>query len=747
LDWNLDPIRVAKAVATFLVVTILIPLVTAGTALASIVYLPLPAPPLPEPKPGIESRITRIFDATGKEIGLLRKFDTSIPVKSSDIPEVLKQAVVSVEDKRFYSHGGIDPLGALRALWADLRGRQVVQGGSTITQQYVKNVYTSGERTLARKIREAVLASQLDRKVTKDEILYRYLSNIYLGGGAYGIGAAAESYFKKPVKDLTASESAMLAGLISAPSDFEPRSNPTQAEINRVFVLDEMLAQGRIDPFRHAEAVAQKLFFPTSESPKPSGPATIVHPLELQSASEPYYVDYVRRYLSAKYGADIVYRGGLRVETALDPRLQGLAVDSVKKALTGTNPPLEMALVTVEPGTGFVRAMVGGRDFSKSQVNLALGNCPDDYEIPKEGPICLSGGGSGRQPGSSMKPVTLAKAYEEGIGPGRVYSGPGTYTIPGCRGTGCVVHNVESGSYGSISLKQATAFSVNTVYAQLIEDVGVKETAEMANRLGITMVPADGIQPLGDFKGDPYGVGLTLGAAEVSPLEMASAYSVFAARGLQFSATPIIKVTDANGKILEDNTKRQGKRVLTEAVADNVTDALKGVINNGTGTGANIGRPDGTAGKTGSTDDNADAWFVGYTPALSTAIWMGYSDSNTKSLKNIKGVSTVYGGTIPASTWKAYMGEALKGAPPADFPKPAALAGDISAGPRRQLEDLRPQFVEPIYVDPPVTIFVPPTTLLSPPTTAPFFGFLTTTTRPRPTTTLFPTTTTTRPFP
>ena len=188
MDWNFEPIQVAKAVATFLVVTIFIPLVTAGTALASIVYLPLPAPPLPTPKPGIESRITRIFDAAGKEIGLLRKFDTSIPVQASDIPEVLKQAVVSVEDKRFYSHGGIDPIGALRALWADLRGREVVQGGSTITQQYVKNVFTSGERTLARKIREAGLASQLDRKVTKDEILYRYLSTIYLGGGAYGIG-------------------------------------------------------------------------------------------------------------------------------------------------------------------------------------------------------------------------------------------------------------------------------------------------------------------------------------------------------------------------------------------------------------------------------------------------------------------------------------------------------------------------------------------------------------------------------
>jgi len=741
LDWNLDPIRVGKAVATFLVVAVLIPLVTAGTALASIVYLPLPAPPLPTPKPGIESRITRIFDVAGKEVGLLRKFDTSIPVKSGDIPDVLKQAVVAVEDRRFYSHGGIDPMGALRALWADVRGRQVVQGGSTITQQYVKNVYTSGERTLARKIREAVLASQLDRKVTKDEILYRYLSNIYLGGGAYGIGAAAESYFKKPVNALTASESAMLAGLISAPSDFEPRSNPNQAEINRVFVLDKMLEQNRLDSVRHAQAVSERLFFPTSETPAPSGPATIVHPLELQSASQPYYVDYVRRYLSAKYGPDIVYRGGLKVETALDPKLQTMAEESVKKALAGTSAPLEMALATVEPGTGFVKAIVGGRDFAKSQVNLALGNCAEDYVAPQEGPICLSGGGTGRQPGSSMKPVTLAKAYEEGIGPGRVYAGPGTYRIPNCPGDQCTVSNVESGSYGSISLKQATAFSVNTVYAQLVADVGVKDTAEMAHRLGITMVAADGNQP----NGEAYGVSLTLGAAEVSPLDMAAAYGVFAARGVQYYATPVVKVTDANGKVLEDNTKRQGKRVLTEAVADNVTDALKGVISGGTGTGANIGRPEGSAGKTGSTENNADAWFVGYTPALSTAIWMGYSDSNTKSLRNIKGTSIVYGGTIPAATWKDYMGQALKNAPVADFPKPAALSGDLGAGPRRALEDLRPQVVEPIYVDPPITLFPPPpTSILSPPTTSPFFGFLTTTTTTQPPVTAPPTTPTTR---
>jgi len=731
LDWNLDPIRVGKAVAAFLVVAIVVPLVAAGTALASIVYLPLPAPPLPTPRPGVESRITHIYDANGAEIGILRKFDTSIPVQTGDIPTVLKQAVVAVEDRRFYSHGGIDPFGAVRALWADLRGKRVVQGGSTITQQYVKNAYTSGERTLARKIREAVLASQLDRKVTKDEILYRYLSDIYLGGGAYGVGAAAESYFKKPVKELTLSESAMLAGLISAPSDFEPRANPTQAEINRVSALDQMLQQNRITAVQHSQAVAEHLFIASTEKDKPIGPATVVHPLELQSATQPYYVDYVRRYLTAKYGSDLVYRGGLKVETALDPRLQAQAEESVRKALAGTAPPLEMALATVEPGTGYVKAVVGGRDFTKSQVNLALGNCPETYVAPTDGsPICISGGGSGRQPGSSMKPFTLARAFEKGIGPSRVYAGPSTYTYPNCRpspGNGCTVGNVEGGGGGSYTLRQATQASVNTVFAQLILDVGVKDTAEMAHRLGVTMIDADGKQP----NGEGYGPSLTLGVAEVSPLDMAAAYSVFANRGVQMAATPIVKVTDANGRVLEDNTKRAGKRVLAEAVADNISDVLKGVIAGGTGAGANIGRPEGSAGKTGSTEENHDAWFVGYTPALSTAIWMGYSDSNTRSLRNIKGTSIVYGGTIPASTWKDYMGTVLKTAPPADFVKPAPLAGDVSAGARRAPEDLRPPVTEPVYIAPPVTLFPPQGTTGATPTTLPsFFGGIFTTTVP-----------------
>ncbi|MGH9189853.1 MAG: transglycosylase domain-containing protein [Acidimicrobiales bacterium] len=682
-----DPMQVVKAVAAFVVIAILVPVVTGATALISIIYLPLPAPDLPEPEQGVESRITHVVDSTGTEIGVLRKFDTAIRVQPTDIPEILKQAVVAAEDQRFYSHSGFDLTGALRAAWADLRGRTVTQGGSTITQQYIKNTYTTGERTFGRKVREVVLANRLDRRSSKDDILYRYLSDIYLGGGAYGVGAAADSYFGKQVKDLSLSESALLTGLIPAPSQYEPRGNPAAAEARRVGVLGQMLEQNRITAAQHAEAVSQHVFVLGTDGPAPDGPATVVHPLEGQSSNEPYYFDVVRRYLEARYPSDLVYRGGLRVETALDPRLQDLAEKTVAKSLSATNPPLDMALVTVEPGTGFVKAVVGGRDFTKSSVNLALGRCPARPPDPGSGPVCLAGGGTGRQPGSSFKPFTLARAFEEGIGPSRVFSGPGTYTFPDCTGEGCTVRNVESGSYGSISLRSATQNSVNTVYAQLIQEVGVKDVSEMTHRLGVTMVNPDGKQS----NGEPYGPSLTLGAAEVSPLDMAAAYSVFAARGQQFAATPVVRITDASGRVLEDNTTRKPVRVLSEAVADNINDVLRGVIGGGTGKGADIGRPDGSAGKTGSTERNADAWFVGYTPALSTAIWMGYSDSNTRSLKNIKGVPTVYGGTIPASTWKEYMGAALKDAPPADFPKPEPLAGDISAGPRRMPLDLQPR--------------------------------------------------------
>jgi len=738
--------RLPQAIAAFVCVAIIMPIGVAGVSLASYIFLPLPTPDLPAPRIDIEpSRITKIYDAAGNEIGVLRKFDTKIPVKPEDIPDILKQAVVAVEDQRFYSHSGFDLQASLRALWADINDRAVVQGGSTITQQYVKSVYTGGERTFARKLKEAVIASRIDRQLDKDDILFRYLSTIYLGGGAYGVGAAAESYFRKPVNDLTLGEAALLAGVIRAPSELEPRANPAAAEANRVRALDLMLQQRRITPEQYAEAAAAKLVNVGSDPP-PEGPATVVYPLELQSATEPYFVDAVRRYLSVKYGDDAIYRGGLRVETSLDPRMQGLAKKAVADALSGTSAPLEMAMVSIEPSTGFVKALVGGRDFNSSQVNLALGACPPDQPPATDGPICLAGGGSGRQPGSAFKPVTLAAAFESGIGPSRVYSGPSTYRIPGCAGSFCTVSNVESGGYGAITLRQATAYSVNTVYAQLIRDVGVPETAEMANRLGLTMVSPTGVRP----DGEPYGVSLTLGAAETSPYDMAAAYSVFANRGVQMAATPVVKITDAEGNVVEDNTKRKGRRVLSDVVADNMNDVLKGVVEFGTGTNASIGRNDGTAGKTGTSENFGDAWFVGYTPALSTAVWIGYSDSREKPLRNIKGVNPVYGGTIPARTWRAFMEPALKDAPEAKFPAPAALSGEIAAGPRREPEETQVTLPIQIIAGPAPTFSIPnpfggpPTT--RPPLTLPTNPFLTTTTTRPIGTVLPPTTTTTKPF-
>jgi penicillin-binding protein 1A len=379
-------------------------------------------------------------------------------------------------------------------------------------------------------------------------------------------------------------------------------------------------------------------------------------------------VDYVRRYLEARYGREMVRRGGLRVQTTLDPQAQADAEAAVAGALTGTDPPLEMSLVSVDPRSGFVRALVGGRDFNASQVNLALGDCAHAAKSPAGGSACLDGGGSGRQPGSAFKPFTLAKAFEKGMTPESTVSGPASYSHPHCRGNGCTVHNVEERrGFGTISLRQATWHSVNTAFAQLVVKVGVKDTAELAHRVGLTMINPDGKLP----DGEPYGPSLTLGAAEVSPLDMASAYGVFAARGMKAPATPVARVIATDGKVLEDNTRRQSHRVLPEPVADNVTDVLRGVLTHGTGTRAAVGRP--AAGKTGTGQDYGDAWFVGYTPTLSTAVWMGYTDSRTHPLVNVKGVARVYGGTIPAETWHNYMAQVLQNTPPEDFPAPAPI--------------------------------------------------------------------------
>jgi penicillin-binding protein 1A len=662
-SWTLARVTVGLIVASLIA-----PLVVVALLALALLDLPLSGD-LPAELPGIESRITRVYDSTGAEMAVFRRFDTALPVKPEDIPQVLKDAVVAAEDRRFYQHQGVDARGLIRALRADAGSGEYEQGASTITQQLVRLAYTDDRSpSLSRKVREAVLARELESKFTKQEILFKYLSRIYLGGGNYGVGAAAESYFRKPVSELNASEAALLAGLIPAPSVLDPRVNPLGAERRRQRVLGIMASEGKITSQQRDEALAQSLAV-VREGAQPDPQATNVYPPAPEVAKYPYFTDYVRRYLIARYGEEKVYTGGLRVEASLDPRLQGLAEASVTKTLEGTPAGLEMAMVSLDPRNGLVRALVGGRDFAKSNVNLALGNCdavkPVEVKADEQVPLCIAGGGAGRQPGSAFKPLTLAAALDAGFKTTDVYRGPGEFTYPNCSGVGCTVRNTESGSYGALTLAQATAYSVNTVFAQLILDVGVKETAQMANKLGVTMIDPEGNLP----SGEPYGPSLTLGAAEVSPLDMAAAFGVFSARGQQFPAAPVLKVTGPDGKVLEDNTNRRPKRVLTQAVADEMNSVLTGGVEFGTGVGAQIGRPGGTAGKTGTSEGFGDAWFVGYTPELSTSVWMGYADSR-KAMENIKGVAKVFGGTLPAATWKDYMSQALAGVPPSKFPPP-----------------------------------------------------------------------------
>jgi penicillin-binding protein 1A len=632
----------ARTAAAFLVVTVLTPVVTAGVALAASIFLPLPAT-LPDAKPTIASQISHVYDADGNEIALFREFETSIPVERADIPQVLKDAVVAAEDRSFYQHGGVDLRGTLRALWADVRSGGAVQGGSTITQQYVKNAYTGNEQSISRKIHEAILASQLDRQLSKEDILFKYLSTIYLGEGAYGVGAAAETYFRKPVSQLTLSEAALLAGLIPAPSRYSPRVNPDLAEEKRLIVLDAMLDVGSITQEVHDAAVAEK--------------PTVFPPQQLQS-TQPWFTDYLARFLEAHLpgGRDQLYRGGLRIYTTLDPRSQLLAQAAVLEQLDGTDPELQMALVAVEPPTGFVRAIVGGRDFNTSQVNSALG---------------ADGGGSDRQPGSAFKPFVLATAFDQGVSPSKRYSGAPHET------PGKTFENSGGASYGNLDLRTATWKSVNTVFTRLIEDVGVEDTMAMASRLGVSM-PA--------FDPALYGLSVALGAVDVSPLEMASAYGVFANHGRRAEPTPVFQVVGPDGGLVLDysHAPEQAQQVVKEEVADNVTDVLQGVLTSGTAAGKGINRP--AAGKTGTTDDYGNAWFVGYTPTLSTSVWMGYRNPSTP-LEDIHGRrGGVVGGSFPAETWQQFMKAALENVPATQFADPAPIRpiADVSQREARQ---------------------------------------------------------------
>ena len=747
--------RLVKTSVVLVIGCTVVPLTMVAIALGIVLFAPVPIT-VPAKKALPQIQPSRVYDANGDLLTIFRKVDSNIAVTGKNIPLILKRAVIAAEDRRFYTHSGVDAIGLVRALRRDLKTGEAEQGASTITQQLVNNVYypeddpfdpttpdTPLNRNLRRgwrKLRVAVIANRLDRTMSKEQILEEYLSNIFLGNGSYGVGAAARFYFRKDLKDLTISEAATIAGIIPAPTKYEPRRNRSNAEFKRRTTLAQMRREKFITADEYTEALARELWVDPGDGTRPpvGQPVTIVYGRATVQKAYPYFVDYVERYLVARYGEELVYGGGLTIRTTLDPRMQLAAEKTAASALKGTNESLEMSIVSVEPITGFVKALVGGRDFGRDQVNLGLGKCPTRESIkkvlkgrsPKMWPTCdasFDGGGSGRSPGSSIKPVVLAAAFEQNYPPTLVMAGS-PYRDPRCsKGEKCTtIRNYEGAAYGPVNLRSATIKSVNTAYARLgYEVVTLPKVAAMAQKLGISTAWYDpGV----------HGPSYSLGGIDVSPLEMASAYSVFAGRGRGAPTTPILTITDSTGKVLEDNLLRVPKQVITERVADNVTSVLQAVVEEGTGRRAALGDRS-VAGKTGTSQGYRDAWFVGYTPTLSTAVWMGYKDRPRRMV--LRGWGNVAGGTLPAKTWGRYMKIAMEGVPVSEFGEPAPIVRpkklslkeetkfrerkEIDPGKKRvPIETPIPRFVESLD-GPPVVDPAPLPDPAATPTTAPSF--------------------------
>jgi len=591
----------------------------------------------PLPKEATQAQTTILTDAAGRDLARLSGAENRVDVNIDQVPPVVINAVVATEDRGFFSHGAVDPAGILRALISDVRGHQL-QGGSTITQQYVKNVFLSPKRTLGRKIREAVLSMKLERRYSKREILQRYLNTIYFGRGAYGVQAAARAYFGADVSKLDLNEAALLAGLIRAPVDADPAHSPARATARRNAALDALVATHHVTS---AEAAAARAV-PVLSFVKPSAAIadpTVIH----REAGTDYFVAYVTAELVRRFGEATALGGGLRVKTTLNLDTQAQAYNSVYGVLSSPADP-SGALVAIDP-SGSVRAMVGGRDFGVSNVNLAAG---------------AGGGGTGRQAGSTFKAFLLAEITNEHYSLLSQFAAPAEIVLPHAdKGADYHVKNFDNESFPNpITLLDATKDSVNTVFAQAAQAIGPSHLVDMAHRLGVqTPLPAN--------------VSLVLGTSEVSPLEMAGAYSTFMNRGVRMIPQVIEEVDGPDGTVVT-RANPQPTRVLPQSYSDIVTYALQQVVINGTGTGAKIGRP--VAGKTGTTESSSDAWFIGYTPQLTTAVWMGYRDSK-QAMLNVHGVKQVNGGSLPATIFQRFMRAALAGVRVEDFASVTNLPG------------------------------------------------------------------------
>jgi penicillin-binding protein 1A len=574
---------------------------------------------------------TFVYAADGSLLGSIPAEQNRQVVPLSRISPWMPKATIAIEDRRFFDHQGVDPEGIVRALWADLRAGEVVQGGSTITQQLVRNLTTSREQTVVRKVNEACLAVKLERVWTKPRILTSYLNHVFYGSQAYGIEAASQTYFSKPARSLNLRQAAMLAGLTQAPSAYDPVVAPEKAVARRDEVLRAMLAEGMITQAQHDWARA-------SRTPG-------LRPGNLyKEIKEPYFFGYVRDELIRAYGAETVRSGGLRVYTTILPRWQKLAQRAIADVLTEPDDPAA-AVISIDPRTGAIRAMaavVPGR--RNNQFNLLTQ--------------------ARRQSGSTFKTFVLTAAVDRKIDPLNTYYVSAPFTYAPTDDGSCedeswwCVKTYDSSYYGWSSIRNATLRSDNSVYAQLTLDVTPKRVAEVARRMGVRT-------PL-DVNG-AYVPAMGLGSIAVSPLDMASAYATLASGGVYARPTAIRRVVLPGGR--QDSTAGWGKprrtRVLADGVAWEVTQILEENVRYGTGTRAGLSDRS-VAGKTGTTDEHADAWFIGYTPDVSTAVWMGYTRGEIP-MENVHGIS-VSGGSFPAEIWHRFMEAALWRSPVHDFP-------------------------------------------------------------------------------
>jgi 1A family penicillin-binding protein len=579
-----------------------------------------------------------VLAADGRALAELHAEQDRDVVPLERIPQVLRDAVLAVEDRRFYDHAGVDARAIARAVRENAEAGRITQGGSTLTQQLANNALTGGEQTLERKLQEASIALQLEREFSKDEILEQYLNTVYFGGGAYGVQTAAQRYFGVDVSRLTLPQAALLAALLKAPSTYDPHGAPERAQERRDLVLSLMAAQGRVSGAEAAAARAADLGVQPAPTPgRHRAPYFVAHVLELLQHDPEFAVlgaDPVAR-------ADRIFRGGLRIETSLDPTWQRAAEQSVRAGVD-TAGGLRAALVALDPATGAIRAMVGGADYYDPADPSARFNLATKAH---------------RQPGSTFKELVLAAALAQGRSLDETLPAPESITIPPAppaEPQAWEVGNYGGADFGELTLRDATAFSVNVVYAQLMEQVGPEAVARLAEAAGVR-------RPLPRLRS------LALGAVEVTPLELAAVQATLASGGIYREPAAIERIVAADGEVLWERPEPEGERVMDEAVAWLTTTALADVIAYGTGERADLRRP--MAGKTGTTQEGADAWFAGYTPDLAAAVWVGFPEGRIPMVPP-RTAFPVEGGNVPSEVFARFGLEALADVPAHDFAVP-----------------------------------------------------------------------------